>query len=126
MRAEATAAARRELEAQSKGVEKGREEIRVLQDRLALAQQDNTKQAHLLAGQAADLDQRAAKISKQQVGLTHAPHASPRPKRVDEHSHNLLFKLMLTADIKTADLVGYCPSVEQTPLLFVSAWDGKG
>lgn len=33
---------------------------------------------------------------------------------------------MPIADIKTADLVGYCLSVEQTPLLFVSAWDGKG
>jgi len=68
VRAEATAAARRELDSQLKGVEKGREEIRALQDRLAQAQQDNTKQGHLLAVQAADLDQRAAKITKQEVG----------------------------------------------------------
>ncbi len=67
MRAEATAAARREVEAQVKGVEQGREEIRALQDRLAQAQQDNTKQAHLLAVQAADLDQRSAKVAKQEV-----------------------------------------------------------
>ena len=68
VRAEATAAARRELDSQLKGVEKGREEIRALQDRLGQAQQDNTKQGHLLAVQAADLDQRAAKITKQEVG----------------------------------------------------------
>jgi len=67
VRAEATAAARREVEAQVKGVEQGREEIRALQDRLAQAQQDNTKQAHLLAVQAADLDQRSAKVAKQEV-----------------------------------------------------------
>ena len=68
VRAEATAAARRELDSQLKGVEKGREDIRALQDRLAQAQQDNTKQGHLLAVQAADLDQRVAKITKQEVG----------------------------------------------------------
>ena len=72
MRSEATAAARREVEGQVKGVEKGREEIRALQDRLAQAQQDNTKQSHLLAGQAADLDQRSAKITKQEVSFTTA------------------------------------------------------
>lgn len=82
VRAEATAAARRELDSQLKGVEKGREEIRALQDRLAQAQQDNTKQGHLLAVQAADLDQRAAKITKQEVGSPMLP---------DQQSNTTLF-----------------------------------
>lgn len=69
MRAEATAAARREVEAQTKSVEKGREDIRALQDRLAQAQQDNTRQSHMLAVQAAENDQRAAKLAKQEVVL---------------------------------------------------------
>ena len=69
VRAEATAAARREMDAQTKSLEKGREDIRALQERLAQAQQDNTKQAHLLAVQAADNDQRAAKLAKQEVSL---------------------------------------------------------
>ena len=67
VRAEATAAARRDVESQVKTVEKGREEIRALQERLAQAQQENTKQAHLLAVQAADNDQRAMKLAKQEA-----------------------------------------------------------
>ena len=50
-----------------KAVEKGKEEIRALQDQLAQAQQSNTKQAHLLAVQKADLDARSAKLAKQEV-----------------------------------------------------------
>lgn len=69
VRAEATSAARRELDAQTKSVEKGREDIRALQDRLAQAQQDSTRQSHLLAVQAAENDQRAAKLAKQEVVL---------------------------------------------------------
>lgn len=69
MRAEATAAARREVDAQTKSIEKGREDIRALQDRLAQAQQDNTRQTHLLTVQAAENDQRAAKLAKQEVVL---------------------------------------------------------
>ena len=69
VRAEATAAARREVDAQTKSVEKGREDIRALQDRLAQAQQDNTRQTHLLAAQAAENEQRAAKLAKQEVVL---------------------------------------------------------
>ena len=76
VRAEATAAARREVDVQMKSVEKGREDIRALQERLAQAQQDNTKEAHLLAVQAADNEQRAGKLTKQEVTLvallTHA------------------------------------------------------
>ena len=73
MRAEATAAARREVDAQTKSVEKGRDDIRGLQDRLAQAQQDNTRQTHLLAMQAAENDQRAAKLAKQEVVLPSLP-----------------------------------------------------
>ena len=69
VRAEATAAARREMDAQTKSIEKGREDIRALQDRLAQAQQDNTRQTHLLTVQAAENDQRAAKLAKQEVVL---------------------------------------------------------
>ena len=79
VRAEATAAARRELDSQLKGLEKGREEICALQDRLAQSQQDNTKQGHLLAVQAADLDQRAAKITKQEVGSNCCLTTDPMP-----------------------------------------------
>ena len=69
VRAEATAAARREVDSQVKAVEKGKEEIRALQDQVAQAQQSNTKQAHLLAVQTADLDARSAKIAKQEVQI---------------------------------------------------------
>lgn len=60
-------------------VEKGREDMRALQERLAQAQQDNTKQAHLLAVQAADSDQRAAKLAKQEVNPPFIPAPSPTP-----------------------------------------------
>lgn len=57
------------MDAQTKSIEKGREDIRALQDRLAQAQQDNTRQTHLLTVQAAENDQRAAKLAKQEVVL---------------------------------------------------------
>lgn len=69
VRAEATAAARREVDSQVKALEKGREELRALQDQLSQSQHSNTKQAALLASQAADLDARAAKMAKQEVRL---------------------------------------------------------
>lgn len=72
------------MDAQVKGLEKGREDMRALQERLAQAQQDNTKQAHLLAVQAADSDQRAAKLAKQEVNS--ALHSCPRL-----HPHPLHF-----------------------------------
>ena len=77
VRAEATAAARKEVDAQVKAVEKGREDIHALQERLAQAQQENTKQAHLLAVQAADVEQRAAKIAKQEASLPYCCSSSP-------------------------------------------------
>ena len=74
VRAEATAAARREIDSQVKAVEKGKEDIRALQDQLSQTQQSNAKQAHVLAVQAADLDARNAKIAKQEVRLCQLLH----------------------------------------------------
>ena len=70
MRAEATAAAAKEVEAQRKEVEHRREEVRAAQDRATQAQQEASKQANLLALQTADLDQRSARAAKLEVGQT--------------------------------------------------------
>lgn len=73
VRAEATAAATKEVEAQKKEIEHRREEVRLAQDRATQAQQEASKQANLLALQAADLDQRSAGLAKLEV-CQHVAH----------------------------------------------------
>lgn len=81
VRAEATAAAMKEVEAQKKEVEHRRGEVRAAQDRATQAQQEASKQANLLAVQSADLDQRSARVAKLEV-------RHPVLRRLLEKSHS--------------------------------------
>lgn len=85
VRAEATAAAAKEVEGQKKEVEHRREEVRAAQERAQQAQQEASKQSNLLALQAADLDQRSARVAKQEV--SHHQHHCHQQR---EHHCNII------------------------------------